>query len=83
MIDYSRHGKQVRASIEIDVPGYEERILYFYWNCDNEIFAGLLASELQRQQDNNIIHDKREAYLQGYKDGRAKRAKQTFFSRLF
>ena len=83
MIKYSRKDKTVKIAIDIRVPNYEFREIWAYWDCNSEIFAGLLSHELQKQQDDAIVKAKEEAYLEGYRDGRGKKKKRAWFNRIF
>lgn len=80
-IFFSRHQKQVKASIstgqrEPDMNSH----LFFYWNCDNELFAELLSGDFQNRLQKAIQKARQEEYLHGWADAKSKRKKKTFFS---
>jgi DNA-binding NtrC family response regulator len=53
------------------------------WNCNSELLAELLVSHLRRRLGNKISEARQEAYAQGWKDAKAKRAKRTWFEPYF
>lgn len=52
----------------------------FTFTCAQEWIAKLLVSALRIELEGRCESIRREAYAQGYRDGRAKRARETFFS---
>lgn len=83
MISIKRDRKEVRLDIEIDVPHYDNRILYFRWDAGNEMFAGLLAAEMDTQIRDRIQEIRRLEYERGFKEGRGKQKKKSWFYRSF
>ena len=81
MIHYLRDGKQVRATIKYK-SGDLDTNLFFYWECGSEVLAQALATQLQANQWDSVEKALREMYEQGYKDGRDKKAKKTWFSQV-
>lgn len=75
MIFFDRTGTQVRARVSFCVPFMGNRELYFYWECNSDILAGVLASRLNTESNEHIDKIMRDAYRQGWADAKAKRAK--------
>lgn len=51
------------------------------WNCKDNAYAELLARKMTAELTGKLEAIRQEAYLDGYKDGRAKRGKKTWFKR--
>ncbi len=79
MIRFRRDGQAVRCDVEIDVPQFQNRTLYFRWETGHDIFAGLLSEELQNQMQAKLTKIRQEGYEQGWKDAKAKTVKRAFF----
>jgi flagellar biosynthesis/type III secretory pathway protein FliH len=61
----------------------EKRVLLFEWECEHQYAAELLRIHLEEKYHNLIQAAYRKAYEQGYKDGRGRKRKKTWFSRYF
>jgi len=81
MIKIDRHEKQVRIRIEHGAY-YNDAELWFYWNCNSELYAQLLTQQLNRHLDDRVQAIRKEEYEKGWKDAKAHRTKETWFSPL-
>lgn len=79
MISVSREGEQVRLDFNIVVPMYEARTVIWLWNCDDNVYAGLLAETMQRQMHDKLESIQRAAYEAGWRDAKAKTTKRRYF----
>jgi hypothetical protein len=77
-----RDGSDVEVSISSHIPTWEERVFPFSFNCGNEAYAGFLTKHIQDVIGNAVANARREAYEQGWKDAKAKRVKNDWFSRV-
>ena len=80
MISFSREGTKVRIDIETYIPKYSFRMFSFYWECDRESYAGLLAQHFDSELVQVLKDIREESYVQGWKDAKAKVEKETWFS---
>lgn len=80
MINIKRDEKKVKIEVETGIDGHE---VWLYWNCSNELFARLLTRQLQKKFTDTVQAIRQEEYNRGYKDGRAKRGKNTWFTCFF
>ena len=84
MVRIEREGLTVNVILFTDVPVDDEPGLF--WTipckhaCPDELHANLLCRHLRQQLAEAVQQTRRESYNQGYRDGRAKRRKQVFFS---
>jgi hypothetical protein len=83
MINIKRNKNQVEVGISVYVPEWENRTFLFYWDAGSEWGAGFLASGLRTALRDAIKTAREEAYEQGWKDAKAKRTKETYFSGYF
>jgi hypothetical protein len=76
MITYTRTDEIVNIKIQTGILGtyYELSI-----KCSGELHAELLLRQLNIEMQNQLRKIREEAYLDGYKDGRAKRGKKNWF----
>jgi hypothetical protein len=81
MISITRKGESVNVSISVGIPTLETRVYTFPWTCSTEEYAGLLTEAIQNQLGNVVEQARREAYSRGWQDAKAKKAKETWFSR--
>lgn len=81
MIKIERFEKKVRIKIEHGTY-YNNAELWFYWDCDNELFAQLLANQLDRQLSDKMKAIRREEYEKGWKDAKGHKTKANWFSPL-
>lgn len=78
-------GKQVRCKITVDaiwVPNgrlVNNKGLYFYWDCNSELFAALLSTALEKQLFDKIETIRRQSYEHGWSDAKKRKPKRTFF----
>jgi hypothetical protein len=81
MIYIKPKDKQVELKFNVDVgTGWNYS---FSWNCNDEVYAQLLAAQMNKQLGNKLELIRREAYDQGFKDAKAKRAKREWFLRVW
>lgn len=80
MIEIKRSGTQLVISAEIFIGTVGDRTYEATWEAGSEAYAGLIRSEIQRNLERRLERIRREAYAQGWKDAKAKRAKKTLFS---
>jgi len=80
MLNFFREDTRVKISFDVKIPKRDDRVYTFYWECGDENYAGLLADCIEREFDRRVMKARAEAYEQGYKDAKAKRAKRTWFS---
>jgi len=78
MIRFTRDGTRVKCTVATDVPNYDSRQFYFYWETEREYAAGLLSAHLTETYENNVGEIRREAYERGWKDAKAHRAKNNW-----
>lgn len=85
-IDFTKNGQRdctvVHIKIDLDLP-IEQCILDFTWECSTQYAAELLKRHLSAKYLSCIKNAHKKAYLQGYKDGRGKQKKKTYFSDSF
>lgn len=79
MIQVTRNGTKTQIQVESGYP-LQSGYYYFNYDCGNEEFARLLADHFERKLIDRIDAIRKEEYNRGYKDGRAKRAKATWFA---
>lgn len=75
MFSFSRAAKQVKVSIDVEIPNYERRSFWLYWNCDSEVFAELLVDLFRKAFLKYRSEALDEAYACGWNDAKAKQAK--------
>jgi hypothetical protein len=79
-VKINREGRRVLAEITIYVPMLGKKCLVFPFECETEIYAALLQNVIGRMLVEAMQDIRRNAYSEGYKAGRAKAAKETWFS---
>lgn len=79
MINFKRDGKKAVVRIDLSVPEYEERSFPFAFNCDGEVYAGLLTRAMRTAFSDAVKAARKEGYDQGWKDAKAKRASCSWF----
>ena len=82
MINFKRNGLKVIAEIECNV-GVDKRFFQFTLDTNDEIYAVLLQENFQAFLRSSAERIRREAYEKGFKDAKAKRAKDAWFSGHF
>jgi hypothetical protein len=78
MISFMRSGTQVKASVEYK-SGDISTALNFHWECGSEVTAESLSNQLQEMKDKTIAREVQAAYEAGYKAGRQRKTKRTWF----
>lgn len=85
-IHFTRNGDkkctQVIANIETNLD-VEKSVLCFQWECGAQYTAELLRQHLNKSIGDYLQSTTREAYHEGYKDGKNKQKKKLWFSRNF
>lgn len=76
MIKFTREETKVKVSIESGVINYTYHLL---WNCTDDVYAELLQRQFQNKMEEKLTAIRKEAYEDGYKDGRGKKAKKSWF----
>lgn len=79
MIKFLRKGSEITAQIEANV-GVERRFFQFTLNLQSEVYACLLRDNFSEKLRNSLKTIREEAYVKGWKDAKAKTAKETWFS---
>jgi len=74
-------GTTVKAEIGSTWP--LDQSYLFYWECGREDFAKLLRDNLQKRMNHEIRKIREQAYAAGWKDAKAKRQKETWFSEVW
>lgn len=84
-IGFTRKNKQAAVVNVIIDTGLDcdRPVLTLYWDCRQQYIAVLLQKYLTKQLKESIKNAHRLAYEQGYKDGRGKKKRKTFFSGIF
>lgn len=80
MISFKRDGTVVRSDVTIFVPNYEARVFYFKWEAGSGAYAGFVSAQMQREMNAGLKAIRKDAYEQGWKDAKAKRTKEEWFS---
>jgi len=87
MVKFQTNGEKgcttVFASVDTNLSAVKERYVHFSMETNNELYAALLVKHLKEEQSRLIKKAHRDAYEQGYKDGRGKKAKKTWFAYYF
>lgn len=79
MIRIDRQETQVKVTLDNGPLGSN---FPFTWECGNVYYAALLTRHFSNNLNQMIQSVREEEYNKGYKDGRAKRAKRSWFSPL-
>ena len=80
MVEFKREGTAIRLSVTVAIPTAGNWIIHFDCDRGHEINAGLLLSAMEDQFESKVTKAREDAYHEGYKDAKAKRAKKTWFS---
>ena len=78
MISFTRDGKNVRIAVEYK-GGVIDTKLFAYWEAGGEVTAQALSTQLQDLYEKSVEHEIQTAYEAGYKAGRQKKPKRTWF----
>jgi hypothetical protein len=77
MVSFGDNDKNVQVFIHLPVTN---KSYVLKWSCgDDQLYASLLAAELRKQLEHKLEGIRKEEYDRGYKDGRAKRGKSSWF----
>jgi hypothetical protein len=77
MISFSTDGYKLKLIVETN----KNYVLHLYWDCGKELHAELLRDHLHETLNGRLEVIRREAYEKGWKDAKAKRRKEDWFSR--
>lgn len=78
MIHFLKSGKQVKAQIKYK-SGEVDTNLLWYWECGSEVLAESLSKQLEDMMRRTVQKAREEEYEEGYKAGRGKKEKKTWF----
>jgi hypothetical protein len=78
MIYFSRFEEKVKVSIDYQ-SGNINKKLCFYWECGSEVTAEALSIQLEELKDKTIEREIKTAYEAGYRHGRHRKVKRTWF----
>jgi hypothetical protein len=78
MIEFTRDEEKFKVLIESGVLNHTYHLTF---NCNSVPYAELLRMRMQEGLRPKLEEIRKEAYLDGYKDGRAKRGKKNWFKR--
>jgi len=85
-ITFSTNGqkdcREVKVKVFTELP-IEESLIPFSFNAGDQYSAYLLAKYLQDQLEKAIENAHQLAYEQGWKDGKSKKRKKTYFRNSF
>lgn len=78
MIEFLREGSLIKVKVKTTVLGGH------WWapviECNSEPYASLLRQHMHEDLNHKLEAIRREAYLKGWKDAKAKVKKETWFS---
>lgn len=80
MITITRFGTKVKLNVEVASASYPGNSFNLYWDAGSEWAAGLLTDAMRAQLEGAVRSARMAAYADGYKDAKAKRAKNQWFS---
>lgn len=81
MIKIWKNGTQIK--LEVDPGMSDKKVMYFYWECGTEWYSELLRKQLDERLWASLKKIREDAYNDGWKDAKAKKMRQTWFSGLF
>lgn len=79
MISFKRDGTVVKSDVTTFIPNFDDRVFHFQWECATEAYAGLLSAHMQRDMGAKLKAIRVHAYEEGWKDAKAKRAREEWF----
>jgi len=82
ILNVARIGTAVKIEFHSELP-IDNNVFPFRFECGTEWAASLLASKLRQSLYEEIRAIRENEYQRGYRDGRAKRAKENWFSSSF
>lgn len=82
ILDIRRNGTAVTLRFQSRLP-IDANAFPFGFDCGSEWAACLLASTVRSTIENEIAAIRKSEYERGYRDGRAKRAKESWFASSF
>lgn len=81
MIAINRVGTKLRVELETSYP--LSNTYYFHHDTGEEDFAKLLQVHFLDKLNDTVVAIRKEEYERGYKDGRSKKTKTSWFTCLF
>jgi len=81
MIKFRREGKAVRIEIHPKIVNNE--FVHLDYNCNDEWYAVLLLNHLEERMKIELTAIRKQSYFEGWRDAKAKRAKQTWWKGWF
>lgn len=70
----------VQLSVPVCIPGHKEWLYHFTWKTHDEAYAQMLAYHVNKSLKEKMQEIRQQSYEQGWKDAKAKRKKETWFS---
>lgn len=75
--------KETKVRVIVDTKYPIESRYVFSFDTGNADFAALLAENMNEKMRNDLEKIRRDTYEQGWKDAKAKKAKERYFSRMW
>ena len=80
MIEFVKDGLEARIKITSFFNWIGDRVYTMKWNCNDSEYASLLTKRFQDTMEEKLRTIRHEAYEAGWKDAKAKKARETWFS---
>lgn len=80
MIQFEREDNKVKVTIQSGCINWQ---YYFRYQAYDEVHAELLTRQFDKHMRDKLESIRREAYEQGWKDAKGKKAKENWFSTLW
>lgn len=81
MIRFTRHEKMVKCEVTCDIPHCDGYTFNLYFNCNDDVYAGLLTDRFHKAMREKLKAIHQSAYEAGYAAGRGKKTKRSYFDR--
>jgi hypothetical protein len=82
MFTFTREGSNLKVELFSELTP-KANVYSFTWQCGDDCYADLLAKHFEKLLGDKLEKIRKESYIKGFKDAKAKRAKETWFSRWF
>jgi hypothetical protein len=83
MFEVKREKNNVRIDVSLKIPGADTWYWTFHLSQHTDAEAQLLVNAINNNLEKVLKEIRKEAYEMGFKDARAKRRKETWFSGRF
>ena len=80
MLTVKRDGTKAVLAVTLPVPFYEDRVFSMIFDAYYVEYSSFLCSAIDLALRDALKKARKDAYEQGYKDAKAKRRKETWFS---